>query len=362
MRSHVLGAALLVLAVSCVEREPKGKTDQKPPDSAYIEKNILAEAPTVGLVVNADLGGKVVYLGADVDKQTLRPGDKFKVTHYWKVIDPPGSDWRVFTHVIGASPNDWMNVDYTQMRAGHGPDKWKKGQIIRDEQEIVLKGDWKSPYAQIGVGMWRKGSQGTNGRMSIVSGPHDKESRIMSVRLTVAPKGAAPKLERKTYVIKRAKGAIAIDGKADEESWAAAEWSPAFSDTEGGQSIGQKTRAKLLWDDDNLYAFIESSDTDIFSEYTVKDDSLWKADVVELFIDADGNRKGYVELQVNPNNAQLDAWFATNRHQGSDFEWSADMKSAVHHRGTPANRHDTDEGWDVEIAIRWSRSRAPTPP
>ncbi len=111
MRSYVLGAALLVLAASCVEREPKRQTNQKPPDPAYIEKNILAEAPAIGLVVNADLGGKVVYLGADVDKPTIRPGDKFKVTHYWKVVDPPGEHWRIFTHVIVANTNDWMIVD-----------------------------------------------------------------------------------------------------------------------------------------------------------------------------------------------------------------------------------------------------------
>jgi hypothetical protein len=350
--TRVHGCAALALAAviaGCVEREPKG--DQPPPpDPAFIEKNILAEAPTLPNPVNADLGGKVVYLGNDVAKgKSVRPGDKIKIVHYWRVAEPPGGEWRVFTHVVGAKPADWMNVDYTPMRTGHGPDKWKTGQIIRDEQEIVLKSDWSSPFAQVAVGLYRKGNQENNGRLPIVSGPADKESRVLAARLTVVGKGkAAP---AGVYVIKHTSAPMVIDGKADEPAWAEAAYSPDFTDTEGGTSIGQKTRAKLVWDNKFLYAFIEASDTDVFSEFVKRDDTLWKADVVELFIDADGNRKGYVELQVNPNNAQLDAWFPQTRAQSSDFDWSADMVSAVNVRGTTAIRNDTDEGWDVEIAI-----------
>ena len=67
--------------------------------------------------------------------------------------------------------------------------------------------------------------------------------------------------------------------------------------------------ARLLWDDQHLYVFVQITDSDVFSSYKQHDDPIWKADCVELFIDADGTRRGYVELQVNPNNAQFDAWF-----------------------------------------------------
>jgi hypothetical protein len=348
MQRYLLAVALIA---ACVEREPR-HNQPPPPDPATIEKNIFTELPAdanLAAPINADLGGKVVYLGAVADKQAVRPGDKLRITHWWKVTEPPGADWRVFTHVVGTDKNDWMNVDYTPMRAGHGPDKWKAGQILRDEQDIVLDGDWKSPHAQIAVGLYRKGSHGVDGRMAIASGPADQERRVLALQLPVLAKDAAAPAP--AYTIARASGAIAVDGKADEPAWGAAAWGPPFSDTIGGDAIGQATRAKLLYDDAHLYAFIEATDTDAFSEFTDRDGTLWKADVVELFIDADGNRRGYVELQVNPNNAQLDAWFQTTRHQGSDFEWSAGMTSAVTVRGTHAIRHDTDEGWDVEVAI-----------
>ena len=56
-----------------------------------------------------------------------------------KVIQEPGSEWRVFTHVNGLTAKDWMNVDGSQMRTGYGPGKWKAGDIVRDEQTVVLK-------------------------------------------------------------------------------------------------------------------------------------------------------------------------------------------------------------------------------
>jgi hypothetical protein len=118
--------------------------------------------------------------------------------------------------------------------------------------------------------------------------------------------------------------------------------------------------ARLTWDDEYLYAFVSITDTDIWTDYRNHDDPLWKQDCVELFIDADGNRRGYIELQVNPNNATFDSWFATTRAQPGDPTWDSGMQTAVKLRGTTASG-DTDQGWDVEIAIPWQAVRGRDP-
>ena len=43
-----------------------------------------------------------------------------------------------------------------------------------------------------------------------------------------------------------------------------------------------------------------AEDPDVHSDFVNQDDHLWEQDVIEVFIDADGNRRGYIELQVNP--------------------------------------------------------------
>jgi hypothetical protein len=333
--------AALVWA-GCVQKDARTNIDP-----AYVQANLLAEAPPIANPVNANLGGKVVYLGNQVDRKVLRPGDQVRIVHFWKVVANPGAGWRVFTHVLGDRGSDWLNVDYSDMRTGHPPDKWQAGQVIRDEQTITVRKDWASAEARIVVGLWRRGGP-NGGRMAIAAGPGDNESRVPALRLAVVGAGTS---QDGPYVVRRAVDLITIDGKAQEQSWLAATPSPVFVSTEGGLELKQRTQARLLWDSTNLYAFIEVADTDVYSEFSTTDGDLWKADVVELFIDADRNGAGYVELQVNPNNAQFDAWFATTRRAGINKEWTAGMTSAVHVRGTADKRDDVDQGWDVEIAI-----------
>jgi hypothetical protein len=348
MRHAIAFALAGGLAVSgCVEKE-RGQA-QRAIDPAYVEANLLATPPAeLTNQVNADFGGKVVYLGNRVDPTTVKPGQTLTVTHYWKVVEPPGPEWRIFTHVLGASGADWMNVDYSDMRAGHPASKWVPGQIIRDEQRIALRAEWTSPFAQVVVGLYRQGGQTAAQRMRVVTGPVDAESRVMAARLEVV--GVAGNPER--YAIRKATGPLEIDGRADEPDWQHAAESPPFLPTAGGPRLEQGTRARLLYDDTYLYAFVSVDDNDVYSEFTDKDGTLWKADVIELFIDADRSGGGYVELQVNPNNAQLDAWFAKTRATTpADFGWDANMRSAVTARGTAAERDDDDQGWDVEIAL-----------
>jgi hypothetical protein len=67
-------------------------------------------------------------------------------------------------------------------------------------------------------------------------------------------------------------------------------------------------------------------------------------------------RRGYVELQVNPNNATFDSWFATTRAQAGDPKWDSGMQTQVKLRGSSAPG-DTDQGWDAELAIPWQAVR-----
>ncbi len=341
MRRRAASAAALLALFAC-HRGGKKKIDQ-----ATIDRNLL-EAPPAQLEnkVDADLGGKVVYLGNEVNPHVLGPGKTATIVHYWKVVEAPGEGWQVFTHLLGAGDH-WMNLDYSDMRDGYPVSKWKAGDVIRDEQTFTLESPWPSPTAQLVVGLWKKDG---NQRMEVVKGPVDAQRRVLAYRWPVDPRGRAFK-PMPTYRVRRAKGAITLDGKDSEEDWKLAQTSPTFEVAAGGPKLDGSARARLLWDDRNLYAFIDVEDSDVHSQYKKQDDPLWKEDVVELFIDADRNRHGYVELQVNPNNAHFDAWFPVTRAKDNHFEWTSGMKSAVNVRGTADDRGDHDKGWSAEIAI-----------
>ncbi len=335
-----------LLFASCVEKGPPTKKV----DKAYVQANLLSEVPSdIDNPMQVDFGGKVLYLGNSVSTKVLSPGGAGRIVHYWKIVEPPGEDWRIFAHLNGTG-GEWLNLDSTDMRTGHPASQWKAGDIIRDEQKFALSKGWSGTQATLSVGLYQKGGKGIDARMTIAGGPKDKESRSPVYRFTVKG-GVSSKGKQTLYTITKASGPIVIDGKADEASWKGAPMSPNFTDATGGLAVGADTQAQLLWDDQFLYAFIHLDDRDVYSQFQNQDDTLWKEDVIEIFIDADRNGRGYVELQVNPNNAHFDAWFPKNRGQTHHFEWNSKMQSAVLVHGSKDDRSDVDQGWDVEIAI-----------
>jgi hypothetical protein len=122
--------------------------------------------------------------------------------------------------------------------------------------------------------------------------------------------------------------------------------------------VAQKTEAKLLWDKKFLYVAFDNADTDVWAKLTKRDDKLWTEEADELMIDADGNGKTYVELQVAPNGNVFDTYLPERRKYEDSvdpklkpFSWNSKMTAKVHVDGTLNKREDQDKGWTVELAI-----------
>ncbi len=315
-------------------------------------------------------GAQVVYLGVivEADQPTsapdgapvakLVPGQAYRLRHFWKVLAPPG-DLRVFTHLRGQDgAPDFMNLDDSPLRRAYPPRRWRAGDLLSDAQSFVLRPDWRSPTVTVTAGLIRRGGHGPADRLAVVRGPG--EGGAVVARVLPVDVGQAPPPPG-TVRVARASSPITIDGLGDEPAWSATPWSPSFATAEGSPESVGSAQAKLSWDDAHLYALIHVEDSEVASPFTQPDDPLWKADCVELFIDADSNRRQYIELQVNPHNAQFDSYFASTRAEPGDVTFSAGMKSAVVVRGTLEDGGDIDGGWDVELAIPWAAVRGKDP-
>jgi hypothetical protein len=115
----------------------------------------------------------------------------------------------------------------------------------------------------------------------------------------------------------------------------------------------------VLWDDKNLYVAFDMEDKDVWSTLDKRDDKLWTQEAVEIFIDADGDGKTYVELQANPRGALFDSYLPNYRQNQND--WNSDTKVAVKVNGTLDVRTDTDKGWTAEFAIPLEAARGKEP-
>jgi hypothetical protein len=181
-----------------------------------------------------------------------------------------------------------------------------------------------------------------------------------------------PYLPPKGYVCYRATKPIIIDGKLDDEAWAAAPWSDDFVDIEGDKKPNPRfrTRVKMLWDDGCLYIAAELQEPHIGALLTKHDSYIFHEDHdFEVFLDPDGDSHLYAELEMNALNTTWDLLLTKPYKDGGKAidAWEIDgLRTAVHVDGTLNDASDTDRGWTIEIAWPWKGLKqiaaCPVPP
>jgi hypothetical protein len=152
------------------------------------------------------------------------------------------------------------------------------------------------------------------------------------------------------YVVHRATGTIVIDGILAEPAWDRAEKAGPFVRSQDGKPCTAATEARLLWDDENLYAGFLAEDPNVAGEFFKDDEPLYTSNVLEIFLNPSGDLQRYNEIEIAPTNALFDASF-TGRRQGMNLGWSSRARHAVHIDGTLNEPRDTDRGWTAELAI-----------
>lgn len=136
-------------------------------------------------------------------------------------------------------------------------------------------------------------------------------------------------------------GELKADAKHDP--WGALDSFWLRLNKDGSEPL-QGTEVKVGWDQKFFRVLFTCQDTLPWATFTVRDAPLYKEEVVEVFIDTEGDGGGYFEIEVNPNNAVLDGCMRRVRSGfRKDFRWHcAGLRTGV--RLFPG-------GWAVELAI-----------
>ena len=163
------------------------------------------------------------------------------------------------------------------------------------------------------------------------------------------------------YGARQATDAIRIDGTLDEATWAL---SPRVGEMRLIHAPDRRpafpTEAAVTWDATHLYVAFACSDPEPWARYGARDDRLWEEEVVEVFLDPDGDGRNYAEVEVSPTNVVVDLLIAAPQAGGPGARrWDiAGLQTAV-------RRHAS--GWVAEMAIPWAAlagagvTAAPTP-
>ena len=147
---------------------------------------------------------------------------------------------------------------------------------------------------------------------------------------------------------------IVVDGKLDEFSWLSAPRTAPFRNIRKlDDPQPSRTDAALLWDSTNLYVAFVCRDELAWGTMYKRDEFLWNQEVVEVFLDPDGDGKNYPELEVSPHNVVVDLLIPGPPTGGTDPSIAA--RWDIEGLETAVQKHAA--GWVVEMAIPWAALR-----
>ena len=174
--------------------------------------------------------------------------------------------------------------------------------------------------------------------------------------MTYQNRAEAEEKSNRVYIASRTQTPVIVDGLLEEESWRTAQ-SLVLRDNKTGSAVSDSSRltvVKSCFDHENLYIGFICYDSDIWGNFTKRDQHLWTEEAVEVFIDVDDKPNTYIEIDVSPNNVLFDSYIVNpvdiDVEATSKFDLPH-MKTAVSVDGTINKRDDIDLSWTVEIVI-----------
>lgn len=158
------------------------------------------------------------------------------------------------------------------------------------------------------------------------------------------------------YVCRRAAGEFTLDGRLDKPFWENAPWTDAFLDIEGSHMPLPRflTRAKMLWDDENIYFGAQLDGDEIWGHITQRDAVIFHDNDFEIFIDPDSDTQQYYEFEMNVLNTVWDLFLPIAYRDGGDALNSFDyhgLRTAVHVDGDINDPSAKNNFWSVEVVI-----------
>lgn len=167
-------------------------------------------------------------------------------------------------------------------------------------------------------------------------------------------------------------GDVTVDGELDEVAWQEAHRLPDLLRPDG-MALADRVRARMMWDDTNLYVSVICQDTDLVNGDHERDGELQEADSITLLIDPRRDGLAVPAFTLSPRGVQGDAILlalsgdpadpATKKRieslrlKETGKAWQPEWRTAVKLDGTlrkPGEEPtDGDRGWQAELAIPW---------
>jgi len=159
------GAAILGVLIPTLMVTWFGQPFKKPvpPEERWVEIGTPVRASIAPHPQEAKLRdeqGEIAFLGYELDKTVLAPGDMLRLTLYWRNESPVSRDYTVFTHLLGERYNPaggnflWGQKDNMPLNGTYPTSRWLENEVVLDRYAIVVQPDAPPGFYRIEVGMY----------------------------------------------------------------------------------------------------------------------------------------------------------------------------------------------------------------
>ncbi|GLE02755.1 hypothetical protein PINS_up011610 [Pythium insidiosum] len=151
-----------------------------------------------------------------------------------------------------------------------------------------------------------------------------------------------------------------VDGRLDKQEWAHVPWSDAFIDIEGIERKPKEyplTRVKMMYDDEFLFVGAELMEKQIWGTILQKNATMYHENDFEVFLNPDGSRHNYYELEMNCLNTIWELVLNKPYKDGYSIQNPynlAHVTTAVYVDGMTNSPLVECNKWSVEVVFRLS--------
>lgn len=118
------------------------------------EIEILAHPGDVPNPLKVNFGDQVELAGYEIDRRTVRPGERTYLTLYWRSLRPLEEDYGIFAHILGPENQIWARDDGWP-RSGNLPtSEWKPGELVKEIRTLEVVPSAPPGFYELEVGVY----------------------------------------------------------------------------------------------------------------------------------------------------------------------------------------------------------------
>ncbi|HIC94835.1 MAG TPA: hypothetical protein EYP09_11410 [Anaerolineae bacterium] len=149
-----------------------------------LERERQFAVPPIQHPLRANLGDKVEFLGYDLGRTELRPGEALPLTLYWRALREMDVSYTVFTHLVGEDGRIWGQQDNPPQEGRCPTTLWVEGEVVTDEYRIPLKPEAPPGEYVLEIGLY---DARTGERLPVLDG----EGRVLDDKIVLAKIGVS---------------------------------------------------------------------------------------------------------------------------------------------------------------------------